>query len=300
MNFQFYFERPYHPQTLISETANESTNKSSTSFTNGLQLKRQYTTNITSIKPLSKRVKIGDGKIVKSEPELSQFDTSCSPISNSKESALTISPWKSIQCSQFEHSTYMTNRILVRDKSQSNIANIKHQRCASFLTEASPLFYKRVDDIEAPDPPKVTQFKALPLNKRILERPDKLPQVHKRISTITEEFGLSKGAIRVPFESYINQEPKKMIKKTSNEIKPFVLQTELRAKNKIIPMEFIEEIQKVEFKARPLPNFYQNREKKFGNFSNKSVPPCNIYYMHSPKERKRNKTRCESTWNEFT
>lgn len=120
-------------------------------------------------------------------------------------------------------------------------------------------------------------FKAIPLNKKIFERPSRLPTVNKKGKTGFEEFSLSqtnrkstlvsKDEIKadfkaLPLNAKILQEqsfkPSLNPEDRQIESKPFSFKTDERLKNK----KKVDEEEQVTFKAREKPNYKFFEPKK--------------------------------------
>lgn len=112
-------------------------------------------------------------------------------------------------------------------------------------------------------------FRALPLNKEILERPDMLPDKQSRKLTVPVEFEFetAKRSIQsqnVSFESDCSQRNKNMnfsYQEYPKSSQPFKLQTDLRGREKAMNFQLQLEKEKelqdkmTSFTARPMPNF---------------------------------------------
>ena len=124
--------------------------------------------------------------------------------------------------------------------------------------------------------PESSNFKAKPLNKKIFERPSKLPEVPKKEKTDFAAFSLSQTNKKAAQEEQHNLEfkalplNKKMLQEPTfrpstiaeerahTDAKPFNLKTEERSKSK----RPVDEEEMVGFKAREMPNYKFFEPKK--------------------------------------
>jgi len=268
MNFQFNFQQISSP---ISHAACASpcnvTPTDSLSNISGLKLKRQpvfiFSEPAAKQNP-EKRIFMEDGTF-------SQFDAQKSINIEKKESIcpiksllkkVTIPQPFNLSTSNISKKVQPQEKILQNtEKSIPVSKNIsKHHRAVSAFNgnNLGSLANTQATKLENQPSKNLFEFKALPLNKRILERPDKLPEISKKLPTVPYGFSLSEGNKKqyIIDNDFTENFTNKL--KFDGPIKPFNLQTEIRAKEKIVKsQDFKPETQ--QFKARALPSFYGNK-----------------------------------------
>lgn len=129
---------------------------------------------------------------------------------------------------------------------------------------------------QGPIEPDSSKFKAMPLNKKMFERPSKLPEVPRKEKTDFLEFSLSQTNKKPGQQEEISTEFKALPlnkrilqektfrpsavpeEKAHTGAKPFNLKTDERSKTK----KKAEEAESVNFKAREMPNYKFFEPKK--------------------------------------